>query len=406
MPQAAVDDFSDDEIAALRDETPGCRSIVHLNNAGAALISEPVLARHIAHLEREARIGAYEAAREAADEIAGVYRAVAELIGCTPEEIALAPNATWAWSQAFLAIPLARGDRILTARSEYASNYIAYLKRAKEVGASIDVIADDAHGQIDTDALARAIDERVRLIALPHVPTNGGLVNPVAEVGRIARAHGIPFLLDACQSVGQLHVDVDEIGCDMLATTSRKFLRGPRGIGCLYVRKSWLERLEPPVIDPRGAQWTGADRYELASDAHRFETWEYSVAGALAFGLAVRRARTLGMSRIERRIVALAARLRGALAGLPGVHIHDLGERKCGIVTFTLDRLPADAAMTALIARGFNVNITKPEFTLLDMQRRGLPDLVRASVHYYNTVGEIDAFCAAVADVSAGVAPS
>ncbi|MCC6195813.1 MAG: aminotransferase class V-fold PLP-dependent enzyme [Burkholderiales bacterium] len=395
-----TDDFTPSEIAAFRAETPGCRSVVHLNNAGAALVAKPVLDKHVAHLQREADIGAYEAARAAAGEVRAVYRAFAELLGCSPQEVALAPNATWAWSQAFLAMPLQSGDRILTAQSEYVSNYLAYLKRAKEVGATIDVIPNDEYGQIDTNALLRAIDERVKLISLPHVPTNGGLINPVAEVGRIARAHGIPFLLDACQSVGHLCVNVDEVGCDILATTSRKFLRGPRGMGCLYVRKRWIERLEPPVFDPQGAQWVSSDQYLLRPDACRYETWEYSVAAALALGEAVRRANAIGLPRIERRLVGLAATLRGNLNAIENVTVHDLGAHKGAIVTFDVNGLPAEAAMAALIARGFNVNITKPAFTMLDMSRRNLPDLVRASVHYYNTDEEIDAFCAEVATLA------
>src|SRR4051812_48286725 len=243
------------DIQRLRAETPGATSRVHLNNAGAGLMPAAVLDAMIGYLSREAEIGGYEAADEAVASLDGVYDSVARLIGASRDEIALTENATVAWQMAFYALPLRSGDRILTARAEYAANYVALLQVARRTGASIEVIPDDADGVLDPQALERMIDQRVRLIAITWVPTNGGLVNPAAAVGRIARAHGIPYLLDACQAVGQMPVDVTALGCDMLSATGRKFLRGPRGTGFLYVRRALLRQLEPPVIDHFGAPW-------------------------------------------------------------------------------------------------------------------------------------------------------
>src|SRR5258708_25326716 len=262
------------DIVHLRAETPGVVNRVHLNNAGAGLMPLPVLQTMTDYLRREAEIGGYEAAAEAGARLDGVYDSVARLIGAARDEIALTENASVAWQMAFYALPLRAGDRILTARAEYAANYVAFLQVAKRTGAVIEVIPDDANGVLDAEALERMLDDRVRLIAITWVPTNGGLVNPAAAVGRIARSHGIPYLLDACQAVGQMPVDIADLQCDMLSTTGRKFLRGPRGTGFLYVRREMIEKLEPPMIDHFGAPWVAPDFYELRPDARRFVTWE------------------------------------------------------------------------------------------------------------------------------------
>ncbi|MFM9844893.1 MAG: aminotransferase class V-fold PLP-dependent enzyme [Dongiaceae bacterium] len=385
------------DIARARRDTPAAAKIVHLNNAGAALPPQPVVAAQIAHLQREAEIGGYEAADEAQSRIGGIYRSVARLIGAKADEIALVENATVAWDMAFYAVPLQMGDRILTAQAEYSSNYIAFLQRQRQIGFSIEVIPNTPTGEIDVAALARMIDGRVKLIAVTHVPTNGGLVNPAAEIGRIARQHGIMFLLDACQSVGQMPVDVGEMGCDLLSATGRKYLRGPRGSGFLYVNRRVLDRLEPPFLDNHAAIWTAPEKYELRQDARRFENWENNYAAQLGLGAAVDYALELGLANIAARIDVLAALLRQRLSAIPGVTVADIGRRKCGIVSFFLSGKDSSALQSALRQRGFNCSVSTPASTLLDATARRLPDMLRASVHYYNTEDEIERFTGEIA---------
>lgn len=377
-------------IEMLRADTPSCRSYVHANNAGASPVPEPVHQAVLRHLDLERRIGGYAAAEAATQNLAAFYTEAASLIGAAPDEIAFVENATRAWDMAFYGMAFAPGDRIVTHASEYVSNVLAMLQRAKATGVQIDVAPSDATGQIDVAAMEAMITPATRLIALTHVPTSGGLVNPAEQVGRVARTHGIPFLLDACQSVGQIDIGVGRIGCDMLCATGRKFLRGPRGTGFLYVRKEMIDRLEPPFLDLWAADWTAADTYEMQSTARRFETFERNVAGQIGLMEAIRYARGLGLPQIEARITALADDLRQRLGALQGVRLHDTGARRCGIVTFSVEREAATETAARLMRTGVMVSVTPRAYARIDFEERDLEAVVRASVHCFNDSGDLE----------------
>ena len=392
------------DVERARRDTPGVLHVTHLNNAGAALPPVRVTDATVAYLRREAEIGGYEAAAEASERLEGTYAAIARLLGCDDDEVALVENATRAWDMAFYALGFSPGDRILTGRSEYASNVIAMLQVAARTGAVIEVVDEAAHGGLDVADLRRRLSSDtgpgpVKLVAMTHVPSHAGQVNPAEEVGAAAREAGVPFLLDACQSVGQIPIDVRRIGCDMLSATGRKFLRGPRGTGFLHVRRDLLERLEPPFLDLHAATWTAPDRYEIRADARRFETWEADLAARVGLGVAVEYALGWGMAAIERRVTALAADLRAGLAEIPGVRVHDLGSRLSGIVTFTVDGVAASQVQAALSAKRINTSVSPTSYAQYDLPARGLPDLVRASVHYYNTDDELDRLTQAVTEI-------
>lgn len=389
MPTTTKPVLTDDRIADLRAETPGCARVIHFNHAGSSLPPQPVLDTVIDHLQLEAEIGGYEAADAADERLEGVYRSIARLINARPAEIGLVENATRGWDMAVYAIPFQPGDRVLTTVSEYGSNVIALLQIAQR-GVSIEVIPNDETGQVSVDALADMLDDHVRAVFVSHMPTNGGLVQPAEAIGAVLRDHPALYVLDACQTAGQMPLDVKKIGCDVLSATSRKYLRGPRGVGFVYVREAVIPGLIPPFLDNQAASWTAADTYTIRDDARRFENWESYVAGRLGLRAAVDYALGLGLEAVWDRIQRQASTLRDRLDAIPGIAVRDLGAVKGGIVTFTHQALPPESIKERLAARRINVSTSSVMSTRFDMEARGLSTLTRASVHYLTTDDEID----------------
>jgi cysteine desulfurase / selenocysteine lyase len=387
------------DVEQARAETPGCAHVTHLNNAGSALPPAAVVDAVVGHLLREAEIGGYEAAAERREAWEHTYDALARLVGGSRDEIAVVENATRAWDMAFYAFRFSPGDRILTGRAEYASNWIALQQVAARTGAVVEVVPDDEHGQFDVAALEKLLDERVKLVSVVQAPAHSGLINPVAVIGRLTRAAGVPLLLDACQAVGQLPIDVEALGCDVLSATGRKFLRGPRGTGFLWVRRSLIEHLEPPLLDLHAAEWLPDGGYRIREDARRFENWEAYYAGKIGLGVAADYALTVGLDEIAERVQALAADLRDRLGELTRVDVHDRGLLLGGTVTFTVAGRTGDEVKAALAAERINVSISPASYARLQLNDGGEPRLVRASVHYYNTAEELDRLVRLVADL-------
>ena len=376
------------DLARVRADTPGVEHVTHLNNAGAALPPRQVHEAVVGYLGRESEIGGYETAAERRADWEHTYDALARLLNASREEIAVVENATRAWDMAFYAFPFRAGDRILTGRAEYSSNWIALQQVAAKTGAVVETIDDDEHGQLDVAELERRLDERVKLISLVHVPTDTGLVNPAREVGAVARAAGVPLLLDACQSAGQLPLDVEELGCDVLSGTGRKFLRGPRGTGFLYVRRGLLERLEPPFLDLHAAELQPDGSYRIRGDARRFENWETYYAGKVGLGAAVDYALDVGVENGWARIGELATRLREGLGALPNVRIRDRGALLGATVSFDVAGASAAEVQQLLACERINVSVT--EAAPSQIGRSSFETHVRSSVHYYNSEEEVD----------------
>jgi selenocysteine lyase/cysteine desulfurase len=390
------------DVEALRADTPGCARVVHFNNAGCGLPATPVLAAMVDHLNLEAQIGGYEAAAARESNVREFYTEVAGLINSTPDNVAFAGSATHAYATALSAIPFVAGDVILTTRNDYISNQIAFLSLSRRFGVRIVHAPDVPEGGVDVAAMAALMrSHRPRLVAATHIPTNSGLVQPVTEIGRYCREFDLLYLVDACQSVGQVPIDVQEIGCDLLTATCRKFLRGPRGSGFLYVSDRFLRAgYEPLFIDMHGARWVEPGLYQPVDSAARFEEWEFPYAAVLGCAEAARYARRVGVAAIGHRGSALAARLRARLEEIPGVHVLDRGRNLGAIVTLAIDGQQPQPFKTALGARGINSSLSFRDLAQFDFGDKNVEWCLRLSPHYYNTDGEVDQVAAAVAELS------
>jgi selenocysteine lyase/cysteine desulfurase len=380
------------DLERLRAETPGCVNRIHFNNAGAGLMPAPVLETMKDYLELEAELGGYEAADARAEAIQEFYAATAQLLGCQARNIAFATNATDAFARALSSIPFVRGDLILTTRDDYISNQIAFISLRKRFGVEVAHAPNLPEGGVDVDELERLMRERrPRLVVVTHIPTNSGLVQPVAEIGRRCRELELLYLVDACQSVGQYAIEVERLGCDFLSATGRKFLRGPRGSGLLYVSDRALAAgYEPLFIDMRGARWVGFEQYEQVETAARYEDWEFSYATVLGAAAAAHYALAVGIDAIAERTPALGSALRDRLAELDGVRVLDRGRERCAIVTFTLEGWKSDELADELRRRRINSSVSAREHALYDFTDKGVEACVRMSPHYYNTEQEVD----------------
>lgn len=386
------------DVARARALTPGCDHVIHFNNAGCGLMSQPVLDTVLEHTRLEAMMGSYEAAAKKAEAVNAVYSSFATLLNCRADEIALTDGATQSWHRAFHSVPLKPGDRVLTADNEYNSNWLSLRRRCNQVGASLEVVPSDADGLIDIGALKGMLDEHVKLVAITQITNSNGKVNPVEEVGAALRGSNAIYLLDACQAVGQMPVDAQRIGCDLLTGAGRKFLRGPRGTGYLYVRREAMEKLDPIFIDIHSAKWTGRDSFEWKPDAKRFEVMEHNIADRLGMGAAVDHALSWGLDAIQARILSLSTLLRERLNALPGVQVRDQGTRPSGINTFTIEGRDLNQVLLTLRARGINTSVTNFDWAWLDLKERGIDSIMRASLSYYNTEDEVERFTEAIAN--------
>lgn len=388
------------DVDRVRADTAGVDHRVHVNNAGASPAPDVVLDATLDYLRAEALEGGYETATARQDDLDRVYREAATLLRCSQSELAFQQNASQAWWAGFNAVPLTAGDRILATSAEYVSCGIA-LVQAAERGIEVELIPDDDHGQTSVDALVAMLDERVKLVCATHVPTSGGLINPVASIGAAVKQESEAlYLVDVCQSFGQLPVDVEAMHADFAAMTGRKFCRAPRGTGLLYQRSGLTGLLPPKVRDGWGTAWSAPWTTEAVTTARVHELFEYCFAAKVGFGVALGYANALGMDNIAARVGALARRMRGQLDSIQGVTTADRGLHKSGIVTFDVDGHETSVVRDHLTSRGINSSLANPVAAQFDLADRAPLGFVRISVHYFNTLEEIDRVCTAVAEVA------
>jgi cysteine desulfurase/selenocysteine lyase len=391
--------FTDDEIQQLRAQTKGTAQRIHFNNAGTSLPPDVVVDTVIAYLKEEALLGGYETEAKYKDQLENTYDLIAKLLNAHRDEIALVENASTAWGLIFNGIDFKPGDEIITTEMEYITNLIGFINVQHNNGVVLKVVPNDENGNLILPELEAAISPKTKLIAVTHIPSTAGGMIPVVAIGKIARKHNILYLVDACQTAGQAPIDVEEIGCDALSVTGRKYLRAPRGTGFLYVRKAVQDQFKLFFMDGLSTPNVTQTGYNVRPDARRFELYEKSRALTLGLGKAVEYALAIGVERSWQRIQMLADNLRRQLAAIDGVTVHDFGAEQCGIVTFSVKDIDSPTVKAKLLEQNINVSVGLAKSTLIYMEKNHLVSIVRASVHYYNTEDEIKILCAALHDM-------
>lgn len=364
---------------------------IFLNNAGSSLMPSIVVDSMKEYLELEEQIGGYETANRKADILEKFYDEAAELINAKPSNIAFATSATEAYAKALSSIMFEEDDVIITTADDYISNQITFISLQKKLKVNIIRTKNLSDNELDLEDLENLIKKyNPKLIAVTHIPTNSGLIQNVEGVGRLCKQYDVLYLVDACQSVGQLAVDVEKIGCDFLSATGRKFMRGPRGTGFLYVSDKVLEQnYAPLLLDMRGADWTEFNNYELFKTAKRFESWEISYASLMGFTKALQYANNIGLNAIEHYNRGLSVRLRENLRN-SGFNVWDWGENLSSIVTFSGPDGDLEKIQHVLKEHNVFFSVTHKNSALIDFARKNINGIVRLSPHYFNTVEEID----------------
>lgn len=361
------------------------------NNAGSSLMPNIVVDSMIDYLQQEEQFGGYEVANKNAELLENFYTETAKLINCKPSNIAFMTSATEAFSKALSSIIFKEGDTVITTVDDYISNQITFISLQKRLNVKIIRIKKLKNNELDLEDLENLIKQNhPKLVAVTHIPTNSGLVQDIEAVGKICRQYDILYLADCCQSVGQMVVDVEKIGCDFLTATGRKFMRGPRGSGFLYVSDRVLEQDYAPILlDMRGAHWSEYNNYELFKTAKRFEHWEVSYAAVLGMMEAVKYANIIGLNNIENYNKKLAETLRKNLEN-GGFKVLDIGKNLSSIVTFCGPDNDLDNIQKVLKENNVFFSVSYKNSALIDFTDKKVDGAVRLSPHYFNTLEEIE----------------
>ena len=390
------------DIAQIRKDTLHCEDKLFLNSAGASLMPSVVVRKSHEYLLEEEKHGGYKVAFLKADEIDGFYTEVGRLLNCRADQVAFAANATDAYSKALSAIPFQENDVILTTDDDYVSNHIGFLSLQKRFGVRIVKAKNTDTGDLDLADFEEMIkSHNPKLVAVTQIPTNSGLVQDVEAVGLLCQKYGALYLVDACQAVGQIPVDVQKIKCDFLSATGRKFLRGPRGTGFLYVSDKILaSELAPLFMDLRGATWDKADHYQIMNTAKRFELWELPYPFVIGLKEAVKYANEVGLEAIQQRNQELLSRLSDNMQQIAGVTRYDKGSVLSNIFTFRIEGISKQKMIDHLDAHHVYYSISQVDNARIDFEKKGIDWAVRVSPHYFNTFKEIDQFTEIVQSIN------
>lgn len=375
----------------VRADTPGCTHKIFLNSAGSSLMTKGAVQIMHSYLDKEMILGGYQTVPFFQHEIDAFYLHASALLHTSPGNIAFTFNATDAYAKAVSSITFKPGDYILTTEDDYVSNYILFFSLQKRFGLQMVRSNTLPSGDINMfDLETKMLKYRPVLVSVTHIPSNSGKIQDVEKIGHLCEKYDIWYIVDACQSVGQMDIDVNKIKCDFLSATGRKFLRGPRGTGFLYVSdKALAACLEPLLIDMRGATWETENNYMPSGSATRFELWEANYANILGLSEAIRYAMSIGLKNIRAYNLELCQLLKEQLQIIPDIKITEEGSQTASIVTFTSDTKTLDEYKNTLDMANISYSVGYRHFALIDFNKKNVDWVIRFSPHYFNTTDEI-----------------
>jgi len=414
------------ELAAVRADFPllartvrGGRPLVYLDSAATSQKPEVVLdAEQDFYLQRNAAVhrGAHQLAEEATEAFENARSRVASFVGASPGELVWTPNATaginlvaYAMSNATLGrggeaarrFALAPGDEIVVTEAEHHANLVPWQELAARTGATLRWLGVHDDGRIRLDDLATIVTERTRVLAFTHASNVTGAVTSVAPFVARAREVGALTVLDACQSVPHLPVDLHALGVDFAAFSGHKML-APTGVGALYGRRELLEAMPPVMTGGSMVEVVTMEHTTYAPPPQRFEAGTQMVSQAVAMGAAASYLDELGMRAVAGHEAEITAALLAAVASVPGVRVlgpTDTRDR-LATVAFVVDGVHAHDVGQVLDDAGVAVRVGHHCAQPLH-RRLGVAASARASAGVYTTLDEIEVFREALAGVRA-----
>ncbi|KXB00446.1 cysteine desulfurase [candidate division MSBL1 archaeon SCGC-AAA261C02] len=392
-------------VEEVRSEIPFLKTgIIYLDNAATTPTPRPVIDAMLEYFqEYNANIGRglHRSAKRATEEFEAARGKIAETIGAKPGEIAYTKNATEALNMVANGLNLKKGDKVIATILEHHSNLVPWQRLERTRGIELEVVREAPDCVIDPAAIEDAVDDRTRLITMPHVSNALGTIQPVREVGEIAEEHDVLFSIDAAQAVGHMPIDVSEINCDFLAAPGHKGLMGPQGTGFLYVREDRQEELEPLLLGGGIVQTVTEHKCGLVEPPQVFDAGTPNIPGIIGLGKAAEYVLEIGLEEIEKREQKLTQEML-KISEIDSIEVYGPKnpEDRGGVVSFNLSGMDPHEASSILDEVANIATRSGHHCAMPVMSHLGIDGTVRASIHYYNTEDEVEKFVKTIKDIT------
>lgn len=389
--------------AEIKTDFPILKDIIYMDSASTSLTPEPVLnavSKYYREYNANVGRGVHRLSQIASQKYKDAHRKVADFIGANEEEVIFTKNTTEAINTVASGLKWKTGDKVVTTLLEHHSNFLPWL-RLKSFGVALDIVKPDKNGKFNVSDFEEMIDDKTRLVAVTHVSNVLGTITPIEEISAICKKKNALLLVDGAQSVPHIHVDVRKLGCNFLCFSGHKML-GPTGTGVLWMKESFLNRLEPLIFGGGMINDVSINGYELTNGYERFEAGTPNIAGGIGLGKAVDYLTKIGMNVIKDHEFNLTERLLEGLLKITRVEVYgplNFKER-IGVVSFNIKDLnPHDVAL--MLDEASSIMVRSGHHCCMPLMKYfGLKEgAVRVSFYLYNTEEEVDTFLETVKEI-------